>query len=152
MGLLDQPPMSEIANAASWKQQTEELYCGMSVPPPAQPPAPFVKHDAGKNRLDLIPVAPLEEIGKVMTWAVESKGYPAGNWRKCASQVRYLGAALRHLFAWARGEDNDGESGLSHLAHAGACCLMLHGLVIDGVAKDDRDRPPNTFTKVIYPH
>jgi len=103
----------------------------------------FMKADGHKTRLELLPFAALEEVGKVMTWAVEKKGYPAGNWRLCGSQRRYLGAALRHLFAWGRGEDLDPESGYSHVAHASCCCLMLLGIILDGKAEDDRERPPS---------
>lgn len=47
------------------------------------------------------------------------------NWAKGFTWSRLIGAALRHLFAFARGEDRDPESGLSHLAHAGCCILFL---------------------------
>ena len=97
----------------------------------------FVKADAGKNRLDLLPFAALEEVGKVLTFGASK--YSAHNWRKCDSQSRYLAAALRHMSAWGRGEDKDSETGLSHIAHASCCCLFLLGLILDGKAKDDRD-------------
>jgi len=48
----------------------------------------------------------------------------AHNWRKGIEITRLIGAALRHLFAFLRGEDNDPESGLSHIAHC-SCCLMF---------------------------
>lgn len=51
---------------------------------------------------------------------------------------RLLAAALRHLFAWAQGDDFDRESGRRHLAHAACCVLMLLALVMRGVGKDDR--------------
>lgn len=104
------------------------------------PIKPFQKNDAKKNRLDLLPIAALEEVGKVLTFGAGK--YAAHNWRRCPSRVRYLAAALRHLFAWARGEDNDPETGLSHVAHASCCCLFLLGLILDGAAVDDRDRFP----------
>ena len=40
------------------------------------------------------------------------------------AKTRYYDAAMRHLDAWHRGEVNDEESGLPHLAHA-ACCLLF---------------------------
>jgi hypothetical protein len=56
--------------------------------------------------------------------AFGAKKYGEHNWRKGISQSRLIGAALRHTFAFLRGEDKDAESGLSHLYHAG-CCLMF---------------------------
>ena len=97
----------------------------------------FKKADGGKNRLDLLPFAALEEVGKVLTFGAGK--YAPHNWRKCDSQSRYLAAGLRHLFAWGRGEDTDPETGLSHVAHAACCCLFLLGLILDGKAKADRD-------------
>lgn len=103
--------------------------------------APFMKADTGKVRLELLPFGPLVEVGKVMTFG--AKKYREHNWRRCPSRARYLGAALRHLFAWALGEDFDPESGLRHTAHACCCCLFLLGIELDGVAADDRDHWPD---------
>ena len=100
----------------------------------------FKKADQGKSRLDLLPFAALEEVGKVLTFG--SQKYAPHNWRRCPSRARYLAAALRHLFAWGRGEDNDPETGLSHIAHASCCTIFLLGLILDGRAADDRDRSP----------
>lgn len=105
------------------------------------PPAPFKKTDQGKNRLDLLPFHALEEVGKVLGWGLTK--YPEHNWLNCPSRMRYLAAALRHLFAWARGEDRDSESNLPHLAHAACCVLFLLTLELEGRGADDRPlRPP----------
>lgn len=50
--------------------------------------------------------------------------YSADNWKLGFSYKRGLNAALRHLNAFIGGEELDGESGLSHLAHAG--CSLEH--------------------------
>lgn len=99
----------------------------------------FVKHDSEKNRLELLPVRPLEEVGQAMTHG--AKKYGPENYRKGAAWRRYVGAAMRHLFAWARGEEHDPDTGLSHLAHACACLLILRELQIDGLGDDDRIKP-----------
>lgn len=106
----------------------------------AQMETEFIKADKDKNRLELLPFAALEEVGKVLTFG--AKKYKDHNWRRCDKPSRYVGAALRHLFAWSKGEDNDPETGLSHIAHASCCCLFLLGLIMDGKAPDDRDRFP----------
>ncbi|MBN8228732.1 hypothetical protein JYK02_14575 [Corallococcus macrosporus] len=61
------------------------------------------------------------------------KDYRRGtNWR------RYVGAALRHTLAFARSEDAAPETGLSHLAHAAACLMILRELQIDSLGTADR--------------
>lgn len=81
------------------------------------------KFDQEKVRLDLLPFEAIEEVGKVMTFG--AKKYTAHNWRGGIAYSRYIGATFRHLFAFAKGEDLDPESGLSHLAHAACCILFL---------------------------
>lgn len=81
------------------------------------------KYDNEKIRLDLLPVESLEEIAKVLSFG--AKKYEDWNWAKGFKWSRLLGATMRHLFSFARGEDVDPESGLSHLAHAGCCVLFL---------------------------
>ena len=51
--------------------------------------------------------------------------YAPNSWQTVPNGlVRYVDAALRHLFAYHSGEINDPEFGTSHLAHA-ACCLLF---------------------------
>ena len=81
------------------------------------------KNDQGKTRMDLIPFGSLEEIAKVLTFG--AKEYGPDNWKRVEDSVaRYEAALLRHITAYKKGEMNDPDSGLPHLAHAG-CCLMF---------------------------
>jgi len=80
------------------------------------------KHDGEKVRLDLLSSLWIEGVGSVLTFG--SKKYSAHNWRKGIVLSRLLGACLRHVFAFLKGEDKDPETGLSHLSHA-SCCLMF---------------------------
>lgn len=94
------------------------------------------KHDSEKNPLELLPFEALEEIGKVLQFG--AKKYDSHNWRKGFVWSRLIGAALRHIFAFARGEDKDPETGFSHLAHAGCCVLFLLSFTITNNGTDDR--------------
>lgn len=96
----------------------------------------FVKHDQGKSRVDLIPSAALEELGHVLRIGAEK--YDDDNWRRGANWRRYIGAALRHIYAFARGEDRDLETGYSHLAHCMACLCFLFEYARCGIGVDDR--------------
>lgn len=95
------------------------------------------KDDAEKPRTDLLPVAPLVEVAHVFGFG--AKKYDAYNWRGL-SVSRLYGAALRHLFAYWRGEDNDPETGRSHLAHAACCVLMALAQMLERPEYDDRPK------------
>lgn len=85
-----------------------------------------VKFDGDKPRMDLLDAYAIEQLSLVLTFGANK--YASHNWRKGIAKSRLLAAALRHLFAYLRGEDKDPESGLSHVAHAMCCCMFLLGL------------------------
>lgn len=91
-----------------------------------------VKHDAGKERWDLLPYGALGDVAKVMTHGATK--YGDRNWEGGISQQRLMAAMMRHIAAWACGVTHDEESGLPHLAHASANALMLLSVVRVGYA------------------
>lgn len=95
-----------------------------------------VKDDSGKPRMDLLPPEALFEIASVFGFGAEK--YDDWNWCKGMRYGRILAACLRHVFQFLGGEDNDKESGFSHLAHAGCCIMMCLGLVMRNEGMDDR--------------
>jgi hypothetical protein len=100
-----------------------------------------VKADAGKADVSLLSFLPMEallEIAKVMEFG--AKKYSLNNWRNGFKWRRVLSSLLRHVFAWAGGEDKDPETGLSHLAHAGCNVLFLLTFVLTQTGTDDRIR------------
>jgi hypothetical protein len=78
----------------------------------------------------------LEDVSKVLTFG--AKKYADHNWRKGISVGRLIGAAMRHLMAIVRGEDNDPESGLPHTAHLGCCIMFLNWTLKNRKDLDDR--------------
>ncbi|MBS4019586.1 MAG: hypothetical protein KGZ68_15285 [Dechloromonas sp.] len=85
-----------------------------------------VKFDQDKPRMDLLDAHAIEQLALVLSFGAQK--YAAHNWRKGLSKSRLIAAALRHIFAYLRGENTDPESGLSHVAHAMCCCMFLLGL------------------------
>lgn len=81
-----------------------------------------VKFDQEKVKMQLLDPTFLEEVAKVFTLGAEK--YGENNYKKGLHVSRCLGALDRHLKAFKVLEDNDPETGLSHLAHA-ACCLQM---------------------------
>lgn len=89
--------------------------------------SPGLKFDAGKPPMELLDRYAMEEIAKVLQFGASK--YGRDNWRNDIQVSRLIGAALRHIYAYADGEVFDPESGLPHLAHAGCCvmfCLWMH--------------------------
>jgi hypothetical protein len=95
-----------------------------------------LKLDTGKPRMELLDPYAMEQVARVLTFGAEK--YDPHNWRKGISYGRLLGAALRHIFAFIGGEDNDKESGLPHPAHAMANLMFVLGMTQLHPELDDR--------------
>lgn len=104
-----------------------------------------VKLDNGKPDWSLVPFEALEGMVKVLEFG--AKKYSRNNWMTSGgfSYRRVLTACMRHLFAYLSGEDNDPESGLSHIHHAQCNLLFLAMYITDKEKfnKDDRERRAN---------
>lgn len=100
-----------------------------------------VKFDEGKVDWTLVPFEALEGMAQVLEFG--AKKYDRWNWTTGGGfkWTRVLASCLRHLFAFMRGEDNDPESGLSHISHA-QCNLLFLAYYIRNkktMNKDDRN-------------
>lgn len=100
--------------------------------------AEFQKHDTGKPRYDLIDPWALDILAQVYTYG--AKKYSANNMNIGTHWSRYFAACMRHLWAFWRGEDEDPESGLPHLAHAAWSVFTLLRYTIDQREFDDRPK------------
>ena len=105
-----------------------------------------MKYDGEKVRLDLLPADPIIDVGKVLTYG--ARKYTAENWRKGLAWSRCYGAALRHLLAWHKGETNDPETGLNHLAHAACEILFLLEFTRTHLELDDRPSTLNPSSRL----
>ena len=97
-----------------------------------------VKYDTGKPRMDLLAPEFVEGVARVLDFGAVK--YADRNWEAGMRWGRCVGAALRHIFAWMRGEDFDKESGLHHLDHAACCLMFLRAYVARCIGEDDRKR------------
>lgn len=95
-----------------------------------------IKFDQDKPDYSLLPLISTEEVVKV--WTFGKKKYAAWNWTLGFQFSRPYAAALRHVFAWARGESYDPESGIHHLAHAICDLQMLLEFELTKTGEDDR--------------
>jgi hypothetical protein len=83
-----------------------------------------IKFDGRKPRWSLMPKGTVLQIIEVLEFGAAK--YAENNWQHVPNgRQRYYDALMRHIESWWRGEKNDPESGLSHLAHAGCCLVFL---------------------------
>ena len=96
---------------------------------------------ADKPPLCLVPQS--ANILEAVVLALGARKYgSAYNWRNYPVQASiYVSAAMRHLAQWFDGQDDDPESGVSHLAHARACMGILLDAGATNHLVDDRPNP-----------
>ena len=94
------------------------------------------KFDKGKPPVGLIPRTAVLAEAEVLAFGAQK--YARDNWRKGMDWTRLSDAALRHILAWVDGEDRDGETGISHLAHARCCLGFLLEYEKFDIGTDDR--------------
>lgn len=95
-----------------------------------------VKHDQAKPDFSLLTQAMLEPMVRAMMYGEQK--YNRGNFRAGFANIRLTSAALRHIFAYLNREEQDPESGISHLGHAMAALAMLLDNIHEGVSTDER--------------
>lgn len=101
-----------------------------------QTKATGIKFDAGKPPLSWIPRTALEQESLVFLYGANK--YGRNNYKAGMKWTRLLDACMRHVVAFANGEDVDPESGLSHLAHAKASLSMIMFYIEHKRGEDDR--------------
>lgn len=90
-----------------------------------------------KPRLSLVP--PVAQLYIAMGLQDGAKKYGPYNWRQKPVKLSiYLEAQARHLLALADGENDAGDSGWPHDAHASACLAIIQDARHVGCLVDDR--------------
>lgn len=98
---------------------------------------PKGKHfDQGKPPVHLIPSEAIIGIAKALDFG--AKKYGEYNFRLGMKHTKIIDSLLRHTLAYLSGEDNDPESGLSHIHHLGANYAMLEYIRLHHPELDDR--------------
>jgi hypothetical protein len=89
----------------------------------------------------------LEQMALVLGFG--EKKYGTHNWRGGILISRLVSAALRHVFAFTKGETMDPESGLPHLAHASCCLMMAIWMGKNHPDLDDRHKIDETIEAIV---
>jgi hypothetical protein len=107
-----------------------------SLRPDDDPVNKGVKFDHGKTRFELVPPEGLTAVAVILSLGAAK--YGDRNWEAGMDWSRPFGAMMRHLMAWWGGEDNDQDTGKSHLWHAATNLFFLIAYQKRGAGKDDR--------------
>ena len=98
-----------------------------------------MKFDSNKPPLHLIPPEILLEVAEIFAFGAEK--YGENNWRDDGGSTGYgrtYSSIQRHLNAFWMGEDQDSESGKSHLTHAITQLIILRVHQLEHPEMDDR--------------
>lgn len=103
------------------------------------------RFNKNKPRLSLLLDSPKPLVGlsRVLENGVEK--YGRGNWTNGFDHTMVIDSMLRHLAAYASGEDLDPESGLPHVDHVFANALFLSDGFHNFPERDDRAGRTKTF-------
>ena len=82
-----------------------------------------MRFNDGKLKWSLVHFKSLEPMVKVLMFG--AKKYDAHNWKKGLDRDEILESMMRHLAAIIDGEENDPESGISHMGHI-MCNAMFY--------------------------
>jgi hypothetical protein len=86
---------------------------------------PGVKFDGKKLRWDLLPLEPIKELVRIITFG--AKKYAPNNWQNVDPE-KYYAAMMRHIAAWRGGQRCDHQSKRPHLGHIICNAVFLYWL------------------------
>lgn len=95
-----------------------------------------LRYNKGKAGVHQVPPDVVLDIAKVLDYGASK--YSEFNWAKGNNLSVPYACAMRHLLAFWNGEDNDKESGLSHLAHVMTNIMMMSFYKKNFTQFDDR--------------
>ena len=95
-----------------------------------------LRYNEGKPKWSLVPQSSLIPMVRVLEFG--AKKYEAFNWMKGMSVIEISESLKRHLDSFMEGEDNDQESGISHIGHIMCNALFLSWMMENRPDKDDR--------------
>ena len=108
------------------------------------PKAGGLRHNAGKLRLDLVPVEVSCMLGAVLGAAAESGHYPERNWEKGLTPAQLSGSLQRHLNKFLESPSSiDPQTGFPEYA------MLLCNIAMVATLKD-RERPRTSSSVEVW--
>lgn len=94
------------------------------------------RFNEGKAKWSLVPQSALLPMVEVLEFGAQK--YDAHNWMKGLSITEICESMKRHLDAFMENQDNDPESGLSHIGHIQCNAMFLSWMMKNRPDRDDR--------------
>lgn len=94
------------------------------------------RENKGKPRWSLVPQSSFIPMVRVLEFGADK--YGIGNWQKGLSVTEICESLKRHLDAFMEGEDDDPESGLTHVGHIQCNAMFLSWMLQNKPHLDDR--------------
>ena len=133
----EHPVFGDEATKASTYQHAGPMMTYNDKPVTAKSSNPKLAAGNKKVPLHLVPLSAMAYTAQGL--GEGAKKYGQFNYRDTDVETQvYVGAALRHIMAYADGEDTDPDSGNPHLAHAMASLAILIDTIESGRAIDTR--------------
>lgn len=95
-----------------------------------------LRYNQGKRKWALVDFKSLEPMVEVLEYGEEK--YASWNWMKGQEVTGICESLLRHAFAFIDGEDNDPESGLSHIGHMMSNLMFISYMLREKPEWDNR--------------
>jgi hypothetical protein len=95
-----------------------------------------LRYNQGKLEWSLVDFDSLEGLVRVLEYG-KSK-YARDNWKLGMPVTQVTESLMRHLFAFAKGEDVDPESGCRHISHVLCNAMFLEYILREKQHYDDR--------------
>jgi hypothetical protein len=95
-----------------------------------------LRYNEGKVKWSLVDYTALEDMVRVLEYGATK--YSKDNWKNGLAVTEVMESLLRHCYAFLNKEDNDKESGLSHIGHIQANAMFLSYLLKNKPECDDR--------------
>lgn len=99
------------------------------------------RYNSGKPQWSLVPFSALEPMVRVLEFGASK--YAKHNWKKGLPYTETCESMLRHIYAFMEGEDNDPESGQSHIGHIMCNALFLSYFIKNNPELDNRENAGN---------
>ena len=99
-----------------------------------------LRYNQGKLEWSLVDFDSLEGLVRVLEYGKDK--YARDNWKLGMPVTQVTESLMRHLFAFAKGEDVDPESGCRHISHVLCNAMFLEYILREKQHYDDR-KPSN---------
>jgi len=94
------------------------------------------RFNEGKLRWSLVDFKSIEPMVRVLEFG--AKKYSDHNWKEGLKTTEICESLMRHLTAYLNGENNDPESGISHIGHIQCNAMFLAFMMRLKPSMDDR--------------